>query len=69
MSKRRTDYCYGHSVKRGVGNYTDNDPGLTPYRGVDQNGNPVGAIPRGRRGPETPVPEANEGFAAKLPKR
>jgi hypothetical protein len=60
---KNTDYSYGHSVKRGVGNYTDSDPGLTPYRGVDQNGNPAAS------GRETSPPEANAGYAAPLPKK
>ena len=56
-------YSYGHSMKRGVGNYTDSDPGLSAYRGVDQNGNPV-ANDR-----EASPPETNAGYAAPLPKR
>jgi hypothetical protein len=62
MAKTQT-YSYGHSVKRGVGNYADSDPGLSPYRGVDQNGNPVGSDR------ETSPPETNAGYAAPLRKR
>ena len=59
----KTDYSYGRPVERGIGNYTDSDPGLTPYRGVDQNGNPV-ASDR-----EASTPDTNAGYAAPLPKR
>ena len=62
MAKNET-YGYGRPTKRGVGNYTDSDPGLTPYRGVDQNGNPA----EGDR--ETSPPETNAGYAAPLPKK
>ena len=63
MAKNYERFCEGHAVKRGVGNYTDSDPGLTPYRGADQNGNPL------RIDQETSAPEANAGYAASLPKR
>ncbi len=52
-AKYNDQWCHGHAVKRGVGAYTDNNPGLRKYTGVDDQGNPKGANTRGRLGERT----------------